>query len=362
MQKISVAKARPGMKVAKPVWHPLAYKILLNAGTTLTETYLKRLTELNIKEIFIGEDSYYGEGMNLEAIPMLNNIPDSVDKQIYIETYSIFNKIYKDVREGKALNIPPVARTVEAMVDRIIKDQNMLIQMAWIKSQDDYTVTHSVNVSIFSIVLGAFLGWNRETLIELGTGALLHDVGKARIPTMILNKPGALDQHEFAVIQKHPILGFEQLAELEGVSDTIKTIVRDHHERCDGSGYPSNLKADSISEAARVVAIADVYDALTTDRVYREAMQPHEVIELLMANSAMGYLDQRFIRLFLHNVAVYPIGSIVELTNGQFGKVISIPSQMPMRPVIEVKTDEGKKKDIPLIEFPTLFIKRIIFY
>ena len=361
MQKISYLQVKPGMKLAKPIWHPYSYKILLNAGTIITGIYVKRLTELQIKEIYISrENSLRGE--DFPEIPAINNFPDCIEKQVYLETYLMFSNIFNDIKVGKALSIPPVAKTVESLVEQILLSKEIMCQMALIKAHDNYTVTHSINVAIFSVFLGSFLSWTKEDLIQIGIGALLHDIGKARIPTMILNKPGSLDYHEFAVIKQHPLLGFEELKDIPEISEMAISVVRDHHERCDGSGYPRGSLSKDISQAAKIAAIADVYDALTTDRAYREALMPHQVLEFLMVNGSMGHLDPKLIKLFLHYVAVYPVGALVELTTGQIGKVVDFPPQMPMRPTVQIKSQINQSEVIALVKHPTIFIKKILNY
>lgn len=361
MQKISYLEAKTGMKIAKAIWHPYSYTVLLNAGTILTDIYIKRLKELKVKDIYITEGNFLKEE-NFADIPTIKHFPNCIEKQVYLETYQRFKTMFEDTKEGKTFNLPPVAQTVESLVDQILHDQNILIQLALVKSHDNYTVTHSINVAIFSVLLGSFLGWAKEDLTNLGIGALLHDIGKAKIPLSILNKPGSLSFHEFGVIKHHPVFGYEELCKVPGMSDSICSIVRDHHERCDGTGYPNRLKDSEISLAAKIVAIADVYDALTTDRVYREAMMPHDAVELIMTNSADGHLDHNLVKTFLQNVAIYPIGAMVELTNGHTGKIVTIPPQMPMRPTIQLDYKIGGIDTICLLNQPTLFIKKIVNY
>lgn len=359
MIKISYREAKPGMKLAKPVWHPFSYNILLNAGTILNAIYIKRLHQFQVENLFILEGNFTYKDEDFPEIPLIKHIPNGLEKQVYMETYQGFKSIFEDSKEGKTINLAPVAQTVGTLVEQILKDQHILIQLSLVKSHDNYTVTHCINVAIFSTILGSFLGWPNEDITELGIGALLHDIGKARIPHSILNKTEGLTYHEFEVMKHHPLFGYEELQDKK-VSEMVREIVRDHHERCDGSGYPLGRKEAEISVGAKIVAIADIYDALTTDRVYREAIVPHEAVEMLLTSVSRGHLNSQLVKLFLKNIAIYPMGSTVELTNGMSGKVIEIPTDMPMRPTIKLDKPMAGVDTVALLNHPTIFIKRIV--
>lgn len=367
-KKITYEQVKSGMKLFKPVWDPQKYNLLLNKDTIINNIHIKRLRDLKIQEIYIyheGTDDIEKPKVKRDKLPlttgveMLDQFPECYEKEIYLDTYQEFRAIFEYGREGKMPDVAEASKAVETMVDGVLKDAGILLQLALIKSHDNYTVNHCVNVAIFSILLGTYLKWSKNDLIQLGIGALLHDIGKARIPRSILKKPGILNEHEFAVVKLHPDFGLELVAKEPGISDLVRSIIVQHHERCDGKGYPRGLKGNEICEAAKIVAIADVYDALTTNRVYRDAMLPHEAIEIIMVNSTDGHLEIDFVKTFLHNIAIYPVGSVVELTNGLTGRVIDFPPQLPMRPNIKLEKKVAGMETFALSKHPTVFINRI---
>jgi HD-GYP domain-containing protein (c-di-GMP phosphodiesterase class II) len=208
---------------------------------------------------------------------------------------------------------------------------------------DDYTFAHSVNVCVLSIISGIGLGYSISRLKELGVGAILHDIGKLKVPQELLKKPSQLTVEEFEEIKKHTIYGYEILKNNKKVSMVSAFIAFGHHERYDGSGYPLQLKGESIHHCARIVAVADVYDALTSDRVYRKKIKPHEAIEYILSLSA-HHFDEEIVQSFIRFVAIYPVGTGVILNTKERGVVISENKDMPTKPVIRVVYSEKGKK------------------
>ncbi|MBC7324210.1 MAG: HD-GYP domain-containing protein, partial [Moorella sp. (in: Bacteria)] len=217
--------------------------------------------------------------------------------------------------------VKAIQEVVAGFLGRMQDNQEMFLQVAMLKDLDPYSSRHSLNVIVLATLLGSKFGLSQKELQIIGVGAMLHDVGKLEIPPEILLKPGKLTAEEFSVIQRHPQAGYERL---EGVvSEAVRRVARDHHERCNGSGYPRGSLKEDISLAARCVAIADVYDAVTTDRCYRPRYLPHEGMELLMVESTMGNLDMELVRVFLQAIASYPVGTTVRLTTGEIARVIA---------------------------------------
>ncbi len=215
--------------------------------------------------------------------------------------------------------------------------------MVDLKIFDDYTFYHSVNVAVLSLIIGISVDLPRPELYKLGLGALLHDIGKVFISKKILSKEGPLDIEEFDEIRKHPTLGYEYLTKHYDVPAKSNLGALQHHERYDGSGYPSNLKDESISDFGRIIAIADVYDALTSDRPYRKALLPSDAMEYVMGGSGSMF-DPQYVLKFTRKVAAYPLGTIVRLSNGSVGIVVLNYEDCCTRPRIRLvpqkKTDE----------------------
>lgn len=218
----------------------------------------------------------------------------------------------------------------------------------------DSTFTHSMNVAIISRMIGMWLDYNQEALDILTLGGLLHDIGKCKIPPEILNKPGRLTANEFALIKHHPSLGYEMIKD-QNLSMRVKEITLSHHERCDGSGYPLGLNGDQIDDYANIVAIADVYDAMTADRCYRRGVCPFEVIASFEQDGLEKFKPQ-FITGFLERIANTYIGNHVLLSNGSMGKIVLINKSHLTRPVIQTDTN----RFINLEKRPELYVQAII--
>jgi HD-GYP domain-containing protein (c-di-GMP phosphodiesterase class II) len=200
---------------------------------------------------------------------------------------------------------------------------------------DNYTYAHSVNVAVISIILGISLNLSKQKLTYLCIGALVHDIGKSFIPKEILQKPGKLTPEEFEIIKCHSRYGYDFLKNYVDLSSYIKLIVLQHHERFDGLGYPNSIIGNKINYLARIVSIADVYDALTSDRPYKRAMCPSDALEYLMSNAGTLF-DYDIINIFCKIVIPFPQGTIVSLSNGDIGIVEETFPNFPLRPIVKI--------------------------
>ncbi|GAB6181424.1 hypothetical protein JCM14036_27430 [Desulfotomaculum defluvii] len=199
---------------------------------------------------------------------------------------------------------------------------------------DPYTYVHSINVALLSVLVGLEMGYNRQGLADLATGALLHDLGKLLIPKDILNKPGSLTPREFTIIKNHPLIGMNIIMPLVDSREFVTT-VRQHHERWDGKGYPDGIKGDEIHPNAQIIAVADVFDALTTDRPYRPGFPPYHAVEIIMKGEGQEF-SPRVVQAFLKTVVLYPENTRVTLNTGEVGMVVGVPTRSPTRPRIKV--------------------------
>jgi putative nucleotidyltransferase with HDIG domain len=211
---------------------------------------------------------------------------------------------------------------------------------------DEYTYTHCINVSILGVLLGKHLGMDKPTLLRLGLAGMYHDVGKAKIPESILNKPGKLSESEFNVMKSHPLDGFRIMSAQQGMDADILRAVVEHHERHDGSGYPRGLKGEAIGLFSRVISVVDVYDALTSRRVYKEPLAPSKALGMMYQ-----WRDRDFpphtIENFIRCVGVFPLGSFVRLSNGEYGIVASSNPQNATRPEVKVVFDTKFRPQAP---------------
>lgn len=230
-----------------------------------------------------------------------------------------------------------------------------IAQKIWqIRQSDEYTFEHSVQVSLYSALIGSWLGMEPDELKDLAIAGLLHDIGKCNIPDEILNKPDALTEAEFKVMRTHPTLGYVLLANTKQFNDAVLSGVLQHHERSDGSGYPNSLKGPHIHPYARIVAIADIYSAMTSDRVYRERECPFMVAGQIQEKS-FGSLDPFYSKVFVSNIVQYFVGNQVELNNGSRGEIIFIEKNHPIRPL--VKTESGF---INLVKDNSLYVTDVL--
>ena len=256
-----------------------------------------------------------------------------VARTLHREAHSVLEQVLEDARLGHSVDSRRARSSVKNLVGSVMRNADALICLTRIKERDRYTSLHSVNVCIFSLAFGRHLGLSQEELTELGMGALLHDVGKTRVPLEILNKPGRLTDAEFTEMKRHPTLGYEMLGGLEGVGERARAVAHAHHERHDGGGYPRGLRGREIGLFPRIVSIVDVYDAVTSPRVYHDPISAHHALQKLYAGREADF-DRRLVDKFIQCVGIYPLGSLVELSSGEVGVVTANNHQAPTRPVV----------------------------
>jgi HD-GYP domain-containing protein (c-di-GMP phosphodiesterase class II) len=215
-----------------------------------------------------------------------------------------------------------------------------MIMLMNLHTVDHYLYMHSLNVCVYSTLLGMASGYNQEQLMTLGLGAMLHDIGKTQISMQVLLKPGVLSSYEFEEMKRHTERGYYLLKDEPNIPLLVAHCAYQHHERIDGSGYPRGIKGDEIHDYAKWIGIVDSYDAMTSNRVYRNAMLPHQAVEALYSGSDILY-DTTMLRLFRDKVAIYPIGLTVKLNTGQSAIVSDINATCAHRPIIRIITDEA---------------------
>ncbi len=350
MKRMPVKDLQPGMVVARAIFTSDG-RILLHSGIVLTAGYIGRLGQIGVNSVYI-RDEIFGD----------LDIPDVVSEETRIETTKVMRDSFDRLEKKHSLNIQIVKQTVDGIIDELLMNRNIMLNLSDIRTFDDYTFAHSVNVCILSLMTGITMGYNHLQLNELGVGALLHDIGKIRISLDILNKPGDLTREEFMEIKRHPEYGFEILRDYNDVSLLSSHIAFQHHERWDGQGYPRSLTGEAIHPYARIVAVADIYDALLADRPYRPSYSLNQALTILKRMSGI-YLDPVCVTALISNVAIYPIGTVVELSTGDIGIVVDVNREYPARPIVRIVFNARKKRlahvhEVDLSKLSTILITR----
>ncbi len=246
-------------------------------------------------------------------------------KGIYAQTMGVISDVMDHVKLGKALRLKRAKRVVQSMIDHLLSAETNLLGLTNLRCHDEYTYNHSVNVGILSIAIGQRVGINNNRLVDLGMAAIFHDIGKSCIPLAVLNKPGAFDEQEWAVMRRHPVLGVKELLKLKGVDALTARIMQgsfEHHLYVDGTGYPCVDYPRGVSLSGRIVAIADCYDALTSARVYRRIADPPDATLRYILQKSGTLYDPILAKLFVNVLGVYPMGTLCQLSSGELAVVM----------------------------------------
>lgn len=341
-------------------------RVLLRAGVELTRARLEKIKDLKIFSLYI-IDEYSSSEIEDIIKPELRQKSISFIKEVFsdIERISSVHKFEKrklsEYSQKEKDYFNGINEVAEELLENVLSNKNVLLSLVDIKSMDNYTYAHSVNVAVISIVIGISLNLNKENLTHLCIGALIHDIGKTLIPSEILQKPGKLTPEEFEIIKTHPRLGYDFLNQFYSLSAHVRLIVLQHHERFDGFGYPDGTAANKISYLARIVSIADVYDALTSDRPYKRAMCPSDALEYIMSNAATLF-DYEIVNVFCRIIIPFPKGTIVSLSNGDIGVVEQTLPNFPLRPIVKIiKSNDSEKigLHLNLINYLSIVISNI---
>lgn len=303
-------------------------RVFLRKRVVLTAPLIHRIKTIGFQGAYIDDDIS-------RDLVVANVISEELKNQAKQEIRSLYSSLENNSNDNAMKDMKKIKTVVENMVGEILNNSSMMVNIVDLRTYDDYTYSHSLNVSILSAVMGTALGLNKKNLNELALAALVHDIGKVFIDKKIVNKPGKLTFEEFEEMKKHSERGHQYLDQYNKLSANIMHGVLDHHEKYNGEGYPNGLAGENISQFGRIICVADVYDALTSDRPYRNAMMPSDAIEYILS----GYnkmFDPSIVEVFIQKVAPYPVGTCVMLSNGKTGIVTKNIEGLGLRPVIRV--------------------------
>ena len=349
MRMVNTRYVEEGSILARPVLNPSGM-VLLQSGIRVTASYLVRLQTMGYDVLFIEDD-------RLEDVEFHIAITAQT-REVAYKTIENVSKFIESGAEG-SLQLDKIRLTVKQMINDLLYSSDVLGNLTDIQGFDEYTFHHSVNTTILALVLGIASGYSEQKLIELGMGVLMHDIGKIKVPEEILNKTTRLTDEEFGEIKKHTTYGFDLLRKNNDLSLLSSHVAFQHHEKWDGSGYPRGLKESEIHEYGRLAAVADVYEALTSKRVYRSAIEPNEAYEYIVSQSKTHF-DPQVLEAFKRHIAVYPSGTGILLSNGQKGNVVKQNSAFPNRPFVRVFYQNKEKLAAPLdynlADHPSLMI------
>ncbi len=359
LKKISVNQLKVGMHLKEFCGSWMEHPFWRSAFVITDPRDIERILESSIKEVWIdnakGLDVAPGESAVSEAESEaqvdqelsraaavqreIAPVPASAEfaraARICAQSKRAVTSMFQEARMGKAVDTAGAQKLVEEISDSVSRNPTALISLARLKVADDYTYMHSVAVCALMVALAKQLGLDEAETQSAGIAGLLHDLGKALMPMDVLNKPGKLTDEEFAIIKKHPEEGYKLLKESNCTNVIAHDVVLHHHEKTDGSGYPKRLKDAEISLYAKMGAVCDVYDAITSDRPYKAGWDPAESLRR-MAEWANGHFDPTVFQAFVKSLGIYPIGSLVKLKSGRLGLVIEQSPKSLLTPSIKV--------------------------
>lgn len=350
MRQVSVNSLTMGDILGKTIFSSSG-RVLLSKGVKLTPLYIAKLRDMGISILYIEDDRFN------DVI-----VEDVISEEHRRQAMEVLERSSRSVRLRKDLDGFDLKKIINKIVEEILFKKDILVNMMDMRSLDNQMFAHSVNVCVLSTILGKAMLLDHEKLETLAIGAILHDFGKIQMDPKLFTKAD-LTTEEVELLKTHTILGFEDLRKRKDLNLVIAHIAFQHHEHMNGSGYPRHLKEGEIHPLAQIVAIADLYDKLTSDHSNLKRIMPHEACEILMGLAGTLY-PLEMVRVFLRNIAAYPTGVTVRLNNGEIGVVVDQNLSMPARPIVRVfdESEFGSNvaKVYDMVEKRTIFIKEVL--
>lgn len=372
LTRIDVNELLCGMVLGENIMNDAAF-VLISEGLILNKKIIDKIYSLGLTEVAIRvDDDHTVDRMNEEILDIEEKrsiniealLNTKVNQQEIVETRAVAIDIIKDtlvnVSSRGSLDVERLRAIVTIIIDQIFENEDIISSLYQLKGIDEYAFEHSLNVTVQAIITGIYLGFNKNRLIKLGIGAILHDLGKMLIEDEILNKPGKLSEDEFKIMKKHSELGHKIAKRISGIEQESLDVILSHHERIDGKGYPLGLKGDQLSVYPKIVAVADVFDALTSDRVYGKKVKDLVAMSYIV-EGINNHFDYEVTKKFVIAMAIFPKNLKVKLSTGDYGAVIK---HNRGKPVVKVLIDSSGNAvqgyfEIDLETNPSVFITDI---
>lgn len=333
MRLVSTEMLKPDMVLARSVYQRDA--LVLKAGSRNISKYIPNLTHMGIRYVYV-EDA---QSIGIE-------IPDAITEQTRTTCKKVLRNTIEDCMLKNSMTLSSLSDSVDDIISEVIRNKDVQVSLNDIGATDEYTYFHSVSVCVYSLLIGRALNFTKAAMQQLAIGTLLHDIGKVALDAKILYKKEQLTSEEYDYVKQHVDAGYQMLQRGAALPEISRKIAITHHERLDGSGYPFGLRGDQLHEFSKIVAIADVYDALTTDRCYRKKLPANKAVDYLIEKSGTHFSSE-LVQLFIRQIAIYPNGSLVLLSNNMLGIIKDQNQNVPLRPIVRIIEDENGNKVVP---------------
>ena len=361
MKTIKVRNLHPGTKFDQPVFIE-GDNVLVPAGVAIKDKDIERLSRWDIEEVFTEGSEIVEAAAEAELKDSPAWLPPREEKylKIYRSAVEKVDAIFQDISDETYLNHEPIDSVVKEMLDVLRQSKNEMIQLILLGEWVERRLSVSaINCMIISAVIGNTMRLASHRLLQLATGALMHDVGMMKVEKGILEKQGKLSGAELTKIRTHPVMGYQIISKDMKYPEDIALVALQHHEHWDGRGYPRSLKGEDITLFARVVTVADAYEAMVSERPYRNSMIGYSAMKNVLSDNGRHF-DPQVLKAFLESMGVFPIGSIVQLNNSSIGRVSENHAEAPLRPKVELLIDELGTQ-VESTEFLDLFSKKNLF-
>ncbi len=368
IKKVKVEQLKPGMYIDDLNAPWMNHSFFGNSVKVNDEKVIKRIIENGIKEVYIDTDI----GLDVSDAPTKQEVEEKIEKKMRkiaeqqtdlvqpVTVYEEINhakkvkkaatktvqKVMNDVMGGREIEKDRVEDLVNDITTSVFRNQDALMGMSKMKKVDEYLFNHSMSVCVLMTSFAKKLGYDTDTIRQISMGAMLHDIGTTKVPAEIVNKTTKLTDGEYSEIKEHVDFGREILEKTKGISDISIMTAYQHHERLNGSGYPQGLTGDEISKFGKAIAIVDVYDALTSKRVYKRQITPTEALKILFEWEG-DHFDGEMIQLFISCIGVYPVGTLVRLESGMLGVVVNHGEDSLLKPTVRIVYDT--KRDVRIV-------------